>query len=234
MKNVIIKLLMVVVLFVCSHSVQSQFIDKFGIKAGAIYTGLSSPYDRNKTLTEIFEKQSNAGSLLSYDLGIFAELFNKPRFCVSMEIHYCVKGESNFNQVKLLSPDENHPGYYSYRGFSDRFQYLSFQVLPRWRFELNSSDKIYLFIGPKLDMLLGNYNSDDLSGLNVKNYGSEIGFAAGIGNEVWELFYLELKYEHSFSSVYNIKYGGDTYGRKFSSISLLAGLSLKKLFRINL
>ncbi|HMT12403.1 MAG TPA: outer membrane beta-barrel protein, partial [Ignavibacteria bacterium] len=223
MKNLISILLMVIVLFVCSHSVQSQFIDKFGIKAGAIYTGLSSPYDRNKTLTEIFEKQSNAGSLLSYDLGIFAELFNKPRFCVSMEVHYCVKGESNFNQVKLLSPDENHPGYYSYRGFSDRFQYLSLQVLPRWRFELNSSDKIYLFMGPKLDILLGNYNSDDLSGLNVKNYGSEIGFAAGIGNEVWELFYLELKYEHSFSSVYNIKYGGDTYGRKFSSISLLAG-----------
>ena len=62
----------------------------------------------------------------------------------------------------------------------------------------------------------------------------EFGFAAGIGNIMWELVYLELKYEHSFTNVYSIKYGNENYNRHNQTFMLLMGISLKKLLKVNL
>lgn len=223
--------LIVYLLLTCNAD--SQIVNKFGLKGGALMNNLTS-YDDDAAYTGFFKNYSEKLLLLNYDIGIFAEFFDSPKFCISGELHYNIKGEENKNSVRILAPDKTNPELYTYQGISDRFSYISLQLLPQWRFEINSSDKLYLFAGPKFDYRAGNYNSDDIEGVEIPDSKVELGFAAGIGNIMWELVYLELKYEHSFTDVYSIRYGSEKYSRYNQTFLLLMGVSLKKLFKINL
>lgn len=225
-------LMLIVCLFLCSNA-GSQVINKFGLKGGALLNNLTA-YDDDAAYTGFYRNYSEKSLLLSYDIGLFAEFFDSPKFCISGEIHYNIKGEENKNGVRILAPDKINPELYTYQGISDRFSYISLQLLPQWRFELNSSDKLYFFAGPKFDYRVGNSNSDDIEGVKIPDSKVEFGFAAGIGNIMWELVYLELKYEHSFTDVYTIKYGSENYSRHNQTFLLLMGVSLKKLLKVNL
>lgn len=233
LKKKLIRYMLLCLILFLPASASSQLVNKFGVKGGAILTHISTPFETNDALKSIFENQTDAKYFLNFDIGVFAEIFDKPKFGVSVELHYNTKGESNYKTLKLLYPVENTSGHYKYQGVSDRFHYLSFQVLPRWRFELNSNDKLYFFGGPKVDFLIGNNNSDNLNEVHFDNFNPEFGLIAGIGNEVNDVFFLELKYEYSLSSIYTLNYGSESYGRKNSSFLLLMGVSFKKLFRMH-
>lgn len=222
-----------IIFILLNYNTESQIINKFGLKGGAILNNISA-YDDDLAYTGFYKNHSEKSLFLSYDIGFFAEFFDSPKFCVSGELHYNIKGEDNKNGVQILAPDKMNPELYTYQFISNRFSYISLQLLPQWRFELNSSDKLYLFAGPKFDYRISNNNSDDPGGLKFPNSKIEFGFAAGIGNIIWELVYLELKYEHSFTNIYTIKYGNETYNRFNQSFILLMGVSLKKLLKINL
>jgi hypothetical protein len=230
LKNFSIVLLMLLLNSSCF--VYSQLINKFGIKGGAIVSWLSEPYSDNPVTASFEQSKSQTYLFLTFDIGIYAELFDSPKFCVSTELHYVNRGEEKEGPVKFLAPVENQPGFYEYRAVSDRFEYLSFQILPRWKYEINSSDRLYLFLGPKLDYRIGNHNSDGFNDVKFKNSRAELGLIAGIGNEIWELLLLELRYDYSLTNTYQIEYGSNTYGRKNNSVSLSLGFSLKKLLRI--
>ncbi len=207
----------------------AQLINKFGVKGGVILSGMmSSGY-----IPVIMQNQSdNAYHFLTFDAGVFVEWFDSKHFCLSTELHYNIKGEQKENPFKLLYLAAN--GEYKYGSVSDRFQYLSFQLLPKWKFIVTQEDNVYLFLGPKFDYRVGAYNADTDEDIKVSSGKMETGFAIGFGNEVWDIFRVDFKYEQSFSSVYNITYGPTTVSRRNASFVVLLGISFKKAHGIHL
>lgn len=212
-----------------NQNVNSQVVNKFGLKGGLLLSKLSM----NEFVSDAFSYEPERKyKFLSIDLGLYAELFDSRFFCVSAELHYSIKGEESFEDFMILQQG-NTPNEFVYKKVNDRFHYISFQILPRWKFMVNTEDKLYLFGGPRFDLRIANSKSGGDSDIPLSNGIIESGITVGIGNEFWELLSTELRYEVNLSNVYTITYGSTTVKRKNHSFSLLMGLSLKKLLKIH-
>lgn len=204
----------------------SQTLSKYGVKGGLIFTGMETA-----NISSVFADSSAFLNFLSFDFGVYAEMFNSKKFCISAELHYSVKGERNPNFNKLLVPitSENHP-YYEYQYLSDRFHFLSIQLLPKYRFVITpSGENIYVIGGGKIDMLVKNNNSGDnkeIKGIN--NFRFDFGVTAGLGIEVMNFLSFEFRYERSLRGPYEILYGDKTVTRTFNSVMFLTGISFRK------
>ena len=223
-------LTIIIVLISFDIRTSSQFINKFGIKGGVNVSSVTS--GENNPVFFLKEPESRY-NLINLDIGVFTELMDSRFFCISTELHYVRKGEENDNDIEIIYLNKES-NIASYRRITDRFHYLSFQILPRWKYAVTSEDKLYIFGGPKFDFRLSNNNSRGNEDLILKNSVFESGFTVGLGNEYYELFYLELRFDYSFTNVYKITLGEETVSRKNITFSLITGLSLKKLFKTNL
>jgi len=213
----------------CSAGINSQVINKFGIKGGLIISKLTL----SEYISDAFSYEPEREyKFLSMDVGIYAELFDSRFFCISTELHYNIKGEEAYQDFEILQPNKQADGF-EYLTVSDRFHYLSLQLLPRWKYLVNSQDKLYLFAGPRIDLRVANSKSGGKEDIKLSNNVIEPGLTVGIGNEIWDLLTIELRYEMNFTSVYKVSYGSTSISRKNNSFTLLAGLSLKKLLKVH-
>ena len=199
--------ILVTVILLCvifsGQDLNSQVVNKFGIKGGLLLSKLSM----NEFVSDAFSYEPERDyKFLSFDVGIYAELFDSRFFCVSTELHYNTKGEESFEDFMILQPNKQNDGF-EYKKMNDRFHYISLQILPRWRFMVNTEDKLYFFGGPRFDLRVGNSKSGGASDIPINNGVIESGFTVGIGNEFWELLITEIRYEINLSNVYNITYG---------------------------
>lgn len=224
-----LKSIFLFLLIFSSNNLESQFINKFGLKGGVSLSKITlSSY-----IPGILSREPEGKyKLLTVDLGLFAELFDSRYFCVSTEIHYTIKGEESFEDLKVIQPNKDF-NEFNYKSINDRFSYLSFQILPRYKFIVNSQDKIYIFGGPKFDLRISNNNSLQNEEIKFSNGKIETGIIVGIGNEIWDLLFIEGRYEYNFTDVYTINYDVTKVSRKNTSFNLLIGISLKKLLKIH-
>lgn len=225
MKKVYILIFTIFFLHVITSS--SQILGKYGIKAGLVFNGISTGND-----ISVFTDSSAYLNFLAFDIGIYAELFNTKNFCVSTELHYLVRGEQNPNFIKILT--RIPPAYleiYEYKYLSDRFNYLSFQILPRYILNLTQRNKLFAFAGPRFELRIGNSNSgidDDSKIFEMSNYKLETGGSIGFGGEMLDVFSFEFRYDYNFSNIYGLSYRNNIVYRKHNSLTFLLGLSLSK------
>jgi outer membrane protein with beta-barrel domain len=230
--NTLGSLIICALIIFSAAGINSQIINKFGIKGGMILSKLTFDSDFNSTY--IVAPLSKFACLKS-DFAVYAELFDSRNFCTAVEIHYLSKGEDSKNPIKVYQPDTSN-NYLSteFSYVNDRFNFISLQVLPRWRFIVRSDDKMYLFGGPVFNYLISNSSAITPDAISLKNSKLSAGIKAGYGIELWDLFSIELSYTHDFNNAYIISYGSEKLNRSFDSFELLAGFNLKKLLRINL
>jgi Outer membrane protein beta-barrel domain len=235
--------LLIILIFLTIISVSdksySQTFSKFGIKAGFITTGLStfnekSPYTLDNANLYVNDK-SDYFNFLSFDVGIYAELFNSEEFSVSTELHYLVKGETDkaaYTVPHLLSSNFGE-NVWETGEISDKAGFVSFQILPRYRAGISKEgeDDVYFFAGPVFNFMV----NDDISATQPKyiekiGFPGDIGIALGLGYEVNRKFMLELKLDYGLTGSYNFVYGNDKVKRSFNTFSVLTGLALSEFF----
>ena len=222
------------------NSSHSQTIGKYGVKGGFIVTGLSTfneypPYNLDQANPYIYDN-SDFFNYLSFDAGIYAELFNSEEFCVSAELHYSVKGESGrvTYQVPHLLSSYFGQNIWETGELSDKASFLSLQILPRYRAGIskNSEDDIYFFTGPVFNFMLTNEGIFTKPQYIVrKEFPGDIGLAIGLGFEVNRKFTLELKLDYSLTGSYDFTYGNQKVSRNYNTFSVLTGFALSEVFK---
>ncbi|RPI13350.1 MAG: PorT family protein [Ignavibacteriae bacterium] len=221
--------ILIFVLFTLVSSVHSQTENKFGIKAGCIFTGISTSNDDKN----LFYDSSTFLNHLNYTVGFYKEWFNTEKFCLSTELIYSTKGDINVF-VKLVKDVSTNQGeFYESYYVSNRFQYLSLQLLPRYRIVLApKSENMYIFGGPSLDLLVNNYISDDRTDFKkIDNMKLELGAVIGLGVELMNFLTFEFRFDHNFTGPYTISYGDKTIARRYSSAVFYTGISFNKFFK---
>ena len=225
-----IRYFLIAVLILNANLFLCQTHNKIGIRTGVLISGMSS--DNSKDM--VFTDTSSAFTYVSFDIGIYKEWFDTKRFCISTEVHYLIKGEQNPAHSLIVTPIKTSQGdVYEYRYIPDRFQYLSFQIFPRFRIIVTpTGENIYLFAGPTFDLLLNNTNSD-FPDQKVPLSNSKLTFSGsiGAGSEILDFLSCEIRYDHSFIGPYSITYGNQTVPRRHNAIIFLAGISFNKFFK---
>jgi hypothetical protein len=219
-------LFVIIFIIITSNFVASQHISKYGIKAGLIFTGMTTSNE-----SSVFVDSAAFLNFLSFEAGIYAEIFNTRKFCLSAELHYSIKGERNPNFNTVLIPVTLSNGqYYEYKYLSDRFHYISFQLLPRYRLVITpSGENLYVLGGGKIDLLIHNTNSGDNKTVEINNFKLDFGVTTGLGIELMNFLNFEFRFEHSFRGPYKFSYGDKTVTRTFNSIIFFTGVSFNKL-----
>jgi hypothetical protein len=217
----------------------SQTIGKFGIKGGFITTGLSTfnehlPYTLDQANLYIYDN-SDFFNFLSFDVGIYAELFNSEEFCVSTELHYLIKGETDIAtyRVPRLISSYNGQNFWEMGTLIDKASFLSLQILPRYRAGISKEedDNVYFFAGPVFNFVLANNGTYTQPKYVVyKGFLSDIGAAIGLGFEVNRKFMLELKLDYSLTGSYDFIYKNEKIRRSYDAFSVLTGFVLSELF----
>ena len=218
----------------------SQTLGKFGIKGGFIVTGVSTfneykPYTLDRANLYIYDK-SDYFNYLSFDIGVYAELFNSEEFCVSTELHFSIKGESDQETylVPRLISSSLGQNTWETGDLSDKASFLSLQILPRYRAGIskNNEDDVYFFAGPVFNFMLKNYGVYTQPKYFVrKGFPGDIGGAIGLGYEINSKFMLELKLDYSFTGSYNFTYGNEKITRSYNTFSVLTGIALSEFFK---
>jgi hypothetical protein len=220
------KVLFIICLIFSLQITESQILSKYGIKSGLLWTGLTAPNSTNA----FGNFSPSLFNFISVDFGIYAEIFNKERFCISTELHYVTKGEDpadNFQYPVQIDP--NRGEVYNFTNISNRFHYISLQLLPRYRFGLTQDDKVYFLLGPHFDYMIGNSYSEDNNEFKVKNSKLELGVTSGIGGEVRDKINFEFRFEYNLTGTYKLKYGNESVSRHNISLIFMAGVCLKNL-----
>jgi hypothetical protein len=219
---------------------RSQTLGKYGIKGGFIVTGLSTsnqniPFILDQANLYIYDK-SEYFNFLSFDVGLYAELFNSEEFSVSSELHYSVKGETN--KVNYIVPHligsnfgENE---WETGELLNKAGFLSLQILPRYRAGISEhgEDDVYFFAGPGFNLMVKDYTEITQPDYIEKiKFPGDISGIIGLGFEVDKTFLLELKLEYGLTGSYYLKYGNDKVRRNFNTFSVLTGLVLSEFFK---
>jgi hypothetical protein len=209
------------------NSIYTQTFNKFGIKSGLIFNGISTQNDGASIVEE-----SAIFNYLSYDFGLFGEFFNSKKFCISTELHFTAKGEKNAAYV-IITKNTTQGQIYDFEYLSDRFYYISLHTLPKYRFFHSSrNENLYVMAGPKFDFLISNSNSDNYeNSLKIKNSNLEVGALIGFGIEVWDIVSFEFRFEHTFTPVYKLSYNNGNITRHHNALVFLTGLNLKKVLK---
>lgn len=207
----------------------SQVFSKFGIKGGLILSKLTF---NNNIPAEFVKEPLNKYACLKTDFALYAEIFNSSNFCTSVELHYLSKGEDSKTPLEV-NYLENENGYYVYnfRYINDRFQYISLQLLPKWKFYVREDDNMFFFGGPSFSYRLSNSSAKSTNAIELSNSRLMLGFKTGYGIELWDLFLLELSFSHDFTNAYVITYRDSKLNRKQDSFELLAGFNISKFFK---
>jgi hypothetical protein len=207
----------------------SQLIGGYGIKAGVVINGMRSSGNPTSNL----EDSSFAFNLFSYDVGLYTELFPSKIFNLTAELHYTVLGEHPSNLVRLLQRVPSNQGeFYEYKYASNRFSYISFQLLPHYNFLNTKEDRLFILAGPRFDIMLGNYNSEYENSAVVNNGNLEMGAIIGIGGEFRNIFNFDFRYNYNFTEVYSLIQGAGAVLRKHHSFIFLTGINFKKLLKM--
>lgn len=217
-----------ILFFLHLNNCSSQIVNQFGLKGGIIYTGFNSSDD------EVLNSISSL-NFISFDLGIYAEFFDKRYFNISTELHYIVKGERNSNAFLVpLRENTSQGNVWTFKYMNDTYQYLSLMLLPRYKFLLTNEDKLYLFGGPRFDFRIGNTNSDSENSLHVSNFKLELGGTVGIGGQFRDVLLMELRFEYNFTPTYQFEYGEEKTTRNHNTLAFLLGVNLRKVLRLDL
>ena len=223
-----IRIGLLAVVFLLTFDCNSQIVSQFGLKGGISYAGFQTSEDK------VFNSIPSL-NFLTFDMGIYAEMFDKRYFNVSAELHYVVKGERNNNPSAIVLQENTSQGYiWTFKYSNDTFHYLSLQLLPRYKFLLTNEDKLFLFGGPRFDFRIGNSNSENENSYHVGNFKFEFGGTFGIGGELRDVLLMEFRYEYNFTPTYKFEYGNETTTRNHNSISFLLGINLRKVLRLEL
>ncbi len=219
----------------------SQTFSKIGIKTGFLTSGLSTfnqhpPYSFQRTNLYIYD-ESDYFTYINFDIGVFAELFNSNEFCVSTELHYMVKGEKDNAVYTLPNPFTSYTGdNYENGTLNDKAEYLSLQILPRYRAGISEDgkDNLYLFAGPTFNFLVKNMGVyTEPKYVETRKPFGDIGAAFGIGFEFDKTYTFELKLDYSITGSYDFKYDNDSITRRYNAFSVLGGVALSQLFKKN-
>lgn len=223
------KIIYFFIIMILASPLSSQVIHNWGIKGGLLFSGFTTDSD-----DKVFTDSSHFVNFLSYDIGLYAEMFNSKKFSVSAELHYNTKGERNPNFVSVITVSPSSQGdEYSYKYLSDRFHYISLQILPRYKFIITKEDVLYIFGGPSYDYRISNTNSEHPnSTLEAGKSGGEIAGIIGLGGEFLRIATFEFRFQHNFTPTYTFRYGDKKVGRTSNSIIFQFGVSLKKIFKL--
>ncbi|RPI13348.1 MAG: PorT family protein [Ignavibacteriae bacterium] len=215
------------VLFLTSAVFYSQEENKFGIKAGLVFSGMTK--FNNDDVIKMTDEPSFF-SFVGMDFGFYRQWFTTRAFSLSTEVHYNVKGEKNINLI-ALEPGSSGATF-ERKYLSNRFHYISFFLLPRYKFiRSGAGDNFYFFGGPSFDFLISNYYSvDNEPNLQVKNFGFGYGAEIGFGVEFMAVT-CEFIYNHSFTGPYTFSYGSGKSRREYNSLEFIAGVALNSLFK---
>ncbi len=225
-----IKVYTVIIIILIASVNFSQVRNNYGIKGGFNFSGISS-----SATNTVFKEESIRMNCFNFDLGIFKEWFSTKRFCLSTELHYAVKGEITGNAYVDIIPTMKKIFYvYTTWFFPDRFQYLSFQLLPKYRTGFTvppAVDNLYLEGGIGLNTMVGNYNSDiDTNIVHLKNFDCEVSGILGMGIEIAHFIDIEFRYEHTFNGPYTATFGNTEIYRNLNSFIFLTGISINYFF----
>lgn len=232
--NKYIKYIFLISILAFNFNLFSQTPNKYGIRAGVVFNGIQSIGNQNS----IFQYTDAFYNSFSYDIGAYKEWTFSKEFCVSTELHYIQKGETNEN-LKLTFITATEPWIVVQNwSLPDRFNYISAQILPRFMFAhtnamLHSSDVwfMYVFGGPTFNMLVSNSNSkvsDKI--IPVKNGRVEIGAMIGFGSELLDFLTFEFRAEHVFNGPYSVVFPDYTVTRVHNSVYFLVGFAINKFF----
>jgi hypothetical protein len=219
--------ILIILFFTAANKSPAQTFSKFGIKGGFSVSGLST-FNPNKPFTllgtnlYVYDKSDNF-NFFSFDIGVYTEWFNSEEFCVSAELHYTLKGETD--KAIYTVPDPNNisnVNEWESGVLKDKAYYLSFQILPRYRVGISEhgEDNVYLFIGPTFNFEMNNTSSySHPNHVNTKGPMGDIGTAFGIGFEVDKILSCEIKLDYSLTGSYDFIFGKDEVTRRYNSFS---------------
>jgi hypothetical protein len=220
MKKTIYILLFLIL--VCMYT-SSQTISRVGVKGGILFSGLTTGDN-----SQLIDNDLSSLNFISYDIGFYAEMFSTSTFNLSAELHYNLKGERNPNFTKFITQEETSQGtVYGLKYLSDRFHYISLQMLPRYHFILSRDETLFVQGGPVLDYLIGNSNSENDNALTVKNSTLEFAAIAGFGATINNWLILDFRFQHNFTPSYTYSYGNEQSSRYNNSAIFMVGFVLK-------
>lgn len=226
--RIILRVSIIFSFFYNCNIINSQFISNFGVKAGLLFNGFATS-DVGNLYNDTKPTDFN---YIGYDFGAYAEILNSKHFCISTELHFLTKGETDASSTPIAVPVKSNQGeFYDYFRFSRTFSYISFQLLPRYRLIITGHDKISVFGGPRIDYLVADSNPEYPDALKI-NSQFEYGITFGLHGLVIDIVSFEFRYDYNFSSTFKFGYGDETITRKHHSLTFLAGVSLKKLLHI--
>jgi len=172
-------------------------------------------------------------NFFSYDFGIYLEILNLKRLSISNEVHYTLKG---VGEVTALTTPPAIAGQYYYKPLSNRFQYLTFEPLAKYKFFVSKSHEFFLLAGPRWDFRIGNYRKNSTgtdSYIHIKNFKFEFGMTVGAGVEFAEGLLFELRFEPNFTGTYTYTNDYTKYTTRHSTLMLLGGLAISKYLKEN-
>ena len=229
----------IILLLITAENTHSQTFNKFGLKGGFSVSGLSTfnpktPSTIYGTNLYIYDK-SDYFNFFSFAIGVFTEWFNSEEFCLSAELHYSVKGETDKTIYTVPDPNHLNIGNEWENGMlNDKAYFVSLQMLPRYRVGISEKgeDNVYIFAGPTFNFLVSNkstYSQPDY----IKNKGplGDIGGAFGIGFESNKTYSFEIKLDYNLTGSYDFKYENDVVTRRYNSISVVTGIAFSELFK---
>lgn len=231
--------LLVLTLIFHINTACTQTFSKIGLKGGFAISGLSTfnqnrPFSLTGTNLYIYD-ESDYFNFFSLDIGIFTEWFNSEEFCVSAELHYMMRGETDKTLYTVPKPNKQGTvNEWETGNLDDKANYISIQILPRYRVGISEKgeDNVYLFAGPTLNIQTSN-NSSYSGPAYIDNRGpfGDFGAAFGIGFETDRTFSCEVKLDYSLTGSYDFKYGNEKVTRRYNSFYVLTGIALSEFFR---
>lgn len=235
----LIYLFSIFLIFLAAPSLcQSQIISKLGIKGGFLITGLHT-FNQNEMFTDekpntFISDSSRFFSSLNFDIGIYTEWFNSDHFCISTELHYRTKDEPD-TAFYIVPHQYYDPRHFVWRWetgiLTDNTQYLSFQILPRFRMVISpdNRDNIFVYGGPNFDFAVKDNSYSTKPKYTNRNYFfSNIGGIFGGGFEWNQLITAEIRIEHDFTGPYDFRYKNDEIARRYTTFTFLLGISIYK------
>lgn len=166
----------------------------YGVKTGVTFANQDFNY------TEF--GSPNFETHIGWDIGLFAEWQLLPVVSLATALHYVQKGMT----IKVSTPSYmNAPTGFFLSSFSNRVDYLSLPLLAKFSMPLGKA-RTYLFIGPRLDIKVGQRATMGFDELYDELESSVFGGTVGIGQEL-PIFssvamVAEAYYHHDFTEAY--------------------------------
>ena len=185
MKNLVV--ILVIFIFNCTYS---QIIENYGFKIGVSYSKIDRDY---KKLEFDYETKHKFGVSFS----AFAISHISSNIKLFTEFGFAQKGFSE--EYIKTNVNGEQIGTFLYK---ESINYLTLKLLPHYEIGINSVTP-FIFLGPKIDIKLGNNSNDEEFSFGKISKDIQLGVCYGVGVEVTELikypFIIELSSSYDFS-----------------------------------